>query len=188
MFSSNCVIVVIAPEISLKSDKVRATFIDLLRENIALSLKRNSVQYEKILFSKQRFFILTNEIDKTVEILKNCFGVFSLIKSKRKIISSKEKVIEIGKEIFSTEFNSSDSFAIRCKSFNDNIKSRDVEIELGGKIVESFKLKVNLTKPDKQLNILINENFAYYYFNEIVSCKGMPIGAQGYSAIISDNE
>jgi adenylyl- and sulfurtransferase ThiI len=190
MFDANCVIAVVSPEISLKSTKVRSTFIDLLRENISLSLKRNDVSYDKILFSKQRFFILSNETLKVFEVLKNCFGIHSLILAKREKIIDFNQVLFFNKNVFKDFIeNSLDlSFAIRCKSFNKLFNSRDFEIKLGASIVQSFNLKVNLSFPGVRLNVLILEEYFYAYFLENDGARGMPVGCQGFVGVFSNDQ
>ncbi len=185
MFEPNCVICVVSPEVSLKSDKVRSRFNSILKKNIITSLKNNKIVFSKVFLKKSRYFIITNEIEKTIKVLKKCFGVFSLSPARVEKIPPKkasEKGLEISKKIIKN------SFAVRCKNFSKEKKSKDFEIEAGSLILEKIKgTKVNLTNPEKQLNMIVFEEESYFYFESIKGVGGMPVSSQGRIAIIPKN-
>ncbi|AIF69285.1 hypothetical protein PAP_04370 [Palaeococcus pacificus DY20341] len=62
--------------------------------------------------------------------------------------SDRDEIINIGFELAKTKIKEGDSFAVRCRKRGNKIKSsKDIEIELGGKIKEELNAVVNLSNP-----------------------------------------
>ncbi len=187
MFEPNCVIVVVAPEISLKSNKVQKRIHSILKKNIASYLEKENISLGVISFGSGRLFVETNKTKEAIVSLKNCFGIHLLIESQKEQTNSTEEIIEKGLEISSGKIK--ESFAVRCKSFNNKIKSKQIEIELGSKILENNKkTKVNLGAPKTQLNIIVFDKKSFFYFDSVLGAEGMPVGSQGNVALIGKNK
>ena len=186
MFKANTVICVLAPEISLKSAKVKERLEAIAKENIIKYLKANKIAFSNVFFRSARIFIETEETKKVIETLKNCFGVFALIEAQRNDSTELETVCETC--VLLCKGIIKDTFAVRCKIFNKGIKSRDVEMKAGSKILDNFSVKVNLSAPKTQINALVFEKQAFYYFDSIPGAKGMPVGAQGTIVLIGKNK
>jgi adenylyl- and sulfurtransferase ThiI len=186
MLESNTVICLLSPEISLKSAKVKDRLECIAKENIIKYLKANKVKPTNIFMRSARIFIETNETKKVIKVLKNCFGIFALIEAQKtdsvELEELKKIAIEIGKDKIKG------TFAMRAKSHNKKFKSKELEIEIGGAIVEEFSVKVNLSAPQTQLNILLFDKNAFYYFDSACGAKGMPVGAQGTVALIGKDK
>ena len=186
MFKANTVICILAPEISLKSAKVRERLEAIAKENIIKYLKANQIVFSNVFLRSARIFIETEETTKVVKILANCFGVFALIQAQKDSVIELENICEncalLCKGIIK------DTFAVRCKSFNKRIKSRDVEMKAGSKILDAFTTKVNLSAPKTQINALVFEKQVFYYFDSIPGARGMPVGAQGTIVLIGKDK
>lgn len=185
MFEPNCVIAIIAPEVSLKSNKVQERIHSILKKNISYILEKNNINYSSINISAGRVFIYTIEIEKIIFVLKNCFGLYYLIPAQCEKVIGFDNVCEKALKI--CDKNIFGEFAVRCKSFVKE-KSKEFEIELGSKILSIIpNTKVNLSNPKTQLNLIVFKDKAFFYFNGFDGAKGMPIGSQGNVVLIANN-
>lgn len=115
MFEPNCVIAIIAPEVSLKSNKVQERIHSILKKNISYILEKNNINYSSINISAGRVFIYTIEIEKIIFVLKNCFGLYYLIPAQCEKVIGFDNVCEKALKI--CDKNIFGEFAVRCKSF-----------------------------------------------------------------------
>ena len=186
MLKPNCIIATIAPEATLKSFHVRKFIEKKLRENIRTLLKNKKIKVELIENVGSRFVISCEQPKDAFLALKKCFGIYGLS------LAQKETLVELG-EISEKAGEISDfhdgSFAVKGKSYSTKFKSKQLEEECGGKILEKNpKLKVNLSKPDNTLFCITSKTATYYYIEKVLGAKGMPVGSQGRVEIISPNE
>jgi hypothetical protein len=187
MSNENCLICLAQPEISLKSGAVQSRMYSILKENIALSLKNNSVNKYSIKNKTGRIFIKTKEVKKALKVLKNCFGIYYLFPTFSKKIVSLKEAEDFALNLCKKELKG--EFAIRAKSFDKKIKSKDIEISLGSKILEAIpKTKVNLSKPEKTCNILLFEDDVFVYFEGEKAVNGLPVNSQGKVALYISNK
>lgn len=183
MFSPNCVIVLIAPDIAIKSSIVRAKLTGKLRDNIFAYLRHHDASFTKITQESGRFFVSTKSPDSVISALSKCFGVHILYVAQKVQAKSIEEICLAAKDLVGD--NLSETFAVRARSFTKNISYKKVEIELGGVVLDlKPELKVNLTKPKSELFCLVYEEFVYFYFKEIKGPQGMPVGSQGKVALV----
>jgi adenylyl- and sulfurtransferase ThiI len=185
MFKANCVIGIIAPEVSLKSNKVQLQIHSVLKNNIIYILKKNNIIFSSVVIKAGRVFVYTSEINKTIDLLKTCFGLYYLIPAlseKCGLENICKRALDISKNIIEGEF------AVRCKSFLKEKKSKDFEIEIGSKIIENIpNVKVNLSNPEKQLNLIVFNDKVFFYFDSFEGAKGFPVSSQGNVVFISKN-
>jgi len=184
MFEPNCVIVVVAPEIAIKSAAVRSFMVARLKKNISFYLDHEKIKTGTIFYTVGRLIIPSNAPEKIVNILKTCFGIHSLFLSQSFDFSSlddlNKKVIPLCEGKYSNE-----TFAVRGKSFSKLFSSKDLEIALGDSVTEKFpKLKVKLKDPQKELFCVVLKEKAFVYFDPISGAGGMPVTVQGKAAII----
>lgn len=186
MFKPNCVIALLAPEISIKSKRVQSKMHAIIRNNIVEYLKNNNIKYSLVTTKFGRAFIKTSEVEKAISVLKYCFGINLLMPAQEENTSNANEISEFALELCKEKIKG--DFAVRCKSLT-NIKSKEIEIELGSLILKSIsKTKVNLDNPKTQCNILIFEDKAFYYFDSVKGVEGMPLGSQGKVALFISNE
>ncbi len=162
-------------EIFLKSEGVQKLLIQKLENNLKFFLKKESVDFKLHLF-RQRIFLETKEIEKTTQILKNCFGLvwfsqcfllkdFSLKQTQKWIKQNCEQYIK-----------ENQTFGIRFKK-DSQIKESSEEII--NTLAEPIKRKVDLSNPDKEIFIEARPYGYFIYFNKQQGTGGLPAGSQG---------
>jgi hypothetical protein len=184
MFSPNCVIVVPFPEIAIKGSKVRAFMEKRLRRNIILYLKHFNAEYSGLVSLAGRIIIYSNEPNKVVGVLKDCFGIYNMYLGEEVKDSSLNNLCKMVVEVSKNSF-SDGTFAVRGKSFSKEFSSKKLEEELGGALLDAFpKLRVKLKFPEKEVCCLAYNNKAFFYFAGEKCAGGMPVGTQGTTALI----
>ena len=183
MHAHNCILIKTAPEIALKSDFVRREFTAKLVENIKTSLRQNSLTAEKILKDSGRLAIFSkdNDLEKIHGILGKVFGLHSFAPAFLSEAKSLEEISKIAVEISQKEFPPQATFAVRAnRATKADFSSKDIENFVGKKILDAMpKLKVNLTKPEKELFIEVR-NFGTLFFTDgQQGLKGLPLGCEG---------
>lgn len=165
-------------EIGLKAKFTRKIFENILRNNINDILKKENIIFN-LYKTRGRFFIYTQEIKKTIKVLKKIFGIKSIspcFQTDNNIDSMKKFVIKVIKD----KINQDISFALRVKREGiHDYTSQDVAIILGDVIVKQTNAKINLSKPDVKLFIEIRQNYAFFFFEKFFGPGGLPLGSQG---------
>lgn len=164
-------------ELTTKKDN-RKMFINILDNYLHNKLKDFNV---KIIKDRSRMYIYFNEeyTQNILNVLNNTFGIhaFNLAyKVNTNTDDIKNKVLELLTKI---EFN---TFKVvtnrRDKSFETC--SMDFNNLIGGHILKNIpNIKVDVKKPDIFVNIEINKEETYIYFNDIKGIGGYPYGSLG---------
>ena len=151
-------------ELTTKKDN-RKVFINILYNNI----KKALVDYKvNIIKTRDRMYIETTEnIDEIVDILKNIFGIHSIVVATRVNTNIEEieaTVLEVVKRIdfttFKVETNRAD------KSFS--INSMDFSRRIGSLVLKNIEgKKVDVHNPDYLLHIEIRKDYTYIYHKEV---------------------
>lgn len=156
----------------------RNLFINKIYENMKLSLANYNVIITK---NRVRMFIEVsdNELDDVVNIVKNIFGIHSIViayKVKTDIEEIEQNVLNIAK---STNFNTFKVETDRAdKSFP--IQSMDFSKRIGGLILKKLDdKKVDVHNPEYLLKIEIRNDYTYIYSKEIKALGGYPVGIAG---------
>ena len=164
-------------ELTTKKDN-RKYFINLLCNNIEEKLKSFDVVITK---EHSRMYV---EYDKTFEkdiikALKTTFGIhaFSIV---YKVETDTDLICKEVLRIFKEK---------KFKTFKVETKRRDKTFEIFSidfnKIVASYIIKnssdvyVDVHNPEVYINIEINKDYTYFYFNEIKGLGGYPVSVQG---------
>ena len=156
----------------------RNLFINKIYENMKLALSNYNV---KIIKNRVRMFIEVsdNELEDVVNIVKNIFGIHSIVisyKVKTDIEEIEKNVLEIASSInfntFKVETDRADkSFPIESPEFSKRI---------GGLILKNIpNKKVDVHNPDYLLKIEIRNDYTYIYSKEIKALGGYPVGIAG---------
>ena len=163
-------------ELTTKKDN-RKEFIKILYENLYNKIKKYDA---KIIKEYSRMYIEFDEENKKdiLNVLNNTFGIHAFDLA-YKTTSDKEdiknKVLELLKEetfkTFKVVTNRRDkSFPISSMEFNNVV---------GGHILKNIdNIKVDVKNPDIYVNIEINKDDSYIYFNEYKGLGGYPVGVQ----------
>jgi len=156
----------------------RNLFINKIYENMHNALSNYDV---KIIKNRDRMFIETNDktIDNVVNIVKNIFGIHSIVitcRVKTDIEEIESSVLEITKKInfktFKVETDRAD------KSFP--VTSMDFSKRIGALILKNIpNIKVDVHNPEYLLRIEIRHDYTYIYEKEIKALGGYPVGIAG---------
>ena len=164
-------------ELTTKKDN-RNLFISKIYEQMKELLANYNVKITK---NRVRMFIEVddNELDEVVDIVKNIFGIHSIViayKVKTNTEEIENNVLEIAKNIdfntFKVETDRADkSFPIGSMDFSKNI---------GALILKNIPSKmVDVHNPEYLLKIEIREDYTYIYSKEIKGLGGYPVGIAG---------
>ena len=156
----------------------RNLFIGKIYENMRTSLSNYDV---RIIKNRDRMFIETNDkdIDNVVNIVKNIFGIHSIVIARRVKTDIEEiysSVLEITKKInfktFKVETDRADkSFPVTSMDFSKNV---------GALILKNISdIKVDVHNPEYLLKIEIRHDYTYIYEKEIKALGGYPVGIAG---------
>ena len=164
-------------ELTTKGDN-RNLFISKIYEQ----MKELLVNYDvKIIKNRVRMFLEVNDniIDEVVNIVKNIFGIHSIViayKVKTDIEEIQNSVLEVVKDV---EFNTFKVETDRAyKEFP--IGSMDFSGQMGALILKNMEhKKVDVHNPDYLLKIEIREDYTYIYAKEIKALGGYPVGVAG---------
>lgn len=164
-------------ELTTKGDN-RKLFINKLGDNIKEKTKQYGVSVIK---EHSRMYLVFDDVykDEVVNILKNTFGIHAF----NIVYKVHTNTIDIQKEVL-TKLNDFD-----FKTFKVNTKRRDKKFSISSmefnKVVAGYILKnkddisVDVHNPDVLINIEIDKEDTYIYFNEIKGLGGYPVGVQG---------
>ncbi len=166
-------------EIALKG-KNRIFFEEKLINNIIVSLKEKGILSKaERLFG--RILIHTKDIEKSLDILKNIFGVafFAEIEVEEKLVKKSIKKMLKNKKF--------ETFAVRAKASlsRKSLSSNQMEIKYGNFIRTKFNKKVDLTNPDLTVYIetIDNKRFALYTKKK-PGLRGLPTGSSGKALVL----
>ncbi len=177
-------------EIGIKSSWVRREFEDRLIDNISRALVNNNVEIEKVVKIGGRIYIWCSDIKKSLNILKNVFGIVSY--SPAKIIKSdldemKKEALKMYKKLCSKKKK---SFRVttrrRYKDFP--MTSMEISSEVGAHIVKNTNADVDLTEYDINVCFEINENETFVFSEFHEGYGGLPIGTQGKVLCVMTNK
>ena len=184
MFSPNCVIVLPASEISIKSDAVRRFMIKRLKKNMISYFDYFGVHYSGIEYFSSRLVVYSREPEKVISALDFCFGINLMFLAEKKPFSSLVDLCNNG-VLVCDGLVTEGTFAVRGKSFCEYFSSKKLEEELGSALLRAYpELKVSLKSPNKEVFCLVNKDRAFFYFKSISGAKGMPVGSQRNAAIL----
>ena len=169
-------------EIALKG-KNREFFELALMKSIKDCLKRNYIDAEtkKI---RGRIFIYTDN-QEALSHLKRVFGLSSVSKA-FEIPSETDTITKFSEEYTKNNLTPEiKTFRVSTNRADKRFKgsSSQMDIDLGSMIVEKFNLKVNLKKPDFNLNVEIHQK-TYIYHEKTTCAGGLPVGVSGKIACI----
>ena len=163
-------------ELTTKKDN-RKVFINILYNNIKKALNNYKV---KIIKTRDRMYIETEEnIEEVVDILKNIFGIHSIVvatKVNTNIDEIEQNALKIAKEInfstFKVEITRADKYF--------PIHSMDFSRKLGALILKNIpNIKVDVHNPEYLMHIEIRKDYSYIYHQEVKASGGYPVGVAG---------
>jgi len=177
----NKIIMVKYAELTTKKDN-RNYFIKTLEKNINSSL--NEIEHE-IKKDYYRMFIKVSEKDteKTIERLKNVFGIHALAICFYSEDTSFENICNITDNIINNE----NTFKVITNRSDKNypIKSMELSRMVGSYILKKYNnLKVDVHNPKLYINIEIRKEGVYVYGSDIKAVGGYPSGTLGNALLM----
>ena len=155
----------------------RNLFINTLYNNIKKSLENYDV---KIIKNRVRMFIETEDnLEEIVDILKNIFGIHSIVIATRVNTNIEEIETNTLKIARSIDFK---TFKVETSRTDKNfpIKSMDFSRRIGALILKNIpNINVDVHSPEYLLEIEIREDYTYIYHKEIEGPGGYPVGVAG---------
>ena len=154
----------------------RKEFINLLYNNLYNKLKDYNINIIKE-FSRMYIEFDSKYKEEILDIVSSTFGIHAF-NIAYKCTSNKEYIIkEVLKRLENETFN---TFKVvtkrRDKSFP--IPSMEFNEVVATPILKELKKHVDVHNPDIYINIEINKDDAYIYFNDIKGLGGYPVGVQ----------
>lgn len=169
-------IIVRYSEIFLKSERVFRIYESKLIKNILDHLKRENVKVEVKRAERGRIFIFTNEVKSCLNVLKNIFGIHSFSPAIYLKTREKEELAKFIRENYERLIPKNKTFAIRVnRGFDTEYTSKELESYLGSFV----ERKVDLEKPDVQINFDIRKIGTFVYTQIYQGPKGLPISSSG---------
>ena len=164
-------------EIFLKSERVRKKYESILLKNIKRSLSKEKIDFE-LKIERGRYFLETEQIDESVEVLKKVFGIHSISPCIHTKLNELNSTIEqISKKLVQNE-----TFKIEVHRVGEHdFSSQDLAKRLGAIVLENSKSSVNVKEPDKTIWVEVRDQDVYIFTDKILCYGGLPVGASGRS-------
>lgn len=157
-------------EFFLKSRRVKNLFRLKLKNNLIYFLKREKVKFIFHLLH-ERFFVETIEPEKTLNILKNVFGVTWL--AKVYFFENFEECVNFIDKNYKEWIKEDETFALRFSKGGDIQES---SLEILKKVTQIIKRKIALTNPHKQIFLEHRKSGWFLYFEKEKGSQGLPVG------------
>lgn len=172
----NKIILIKYGELTTKSGN-RNLFINILYDNIKKALSAYKVN---IIKNRVRMFIETDDnIEEIVGVLKNIFGIHSIVVA-TKVNTNTEEIEKMALKVArKIDFK---TFKVETSRTDKNfpIPSMDFSRRIGAIILKNIdNIKVDVHNPDYLLKIEIREDYTYIYDKEVVALGGYPVGVAG---------
>ena len=171
-------------EIFLKSERLRKKYESILLKNIKRSLSKEKIDFE-LKIERGRYFLETEQIDESVEVLKKVFGIHSISPCIHTKLNELNSTIEqISKKLVQNE-----TFKIEVHRVGEHdFSSQDLAKRLGAIVLENSKSSVNVKEPDKTIWVEVRDQDVYIFTDKILCYGGLPVGASGRSISLYQEE
>ena len=160
--------------------KNRKLFEKQLQKNIKHCLKKNNIEFEKVLIFRGRLLVYTKS--KCPELSK-IFGIASYSYS-----DEYEQDLDLIKKE-SIKFYKEGTFRITCQRMDKVFgTSNEIAQEVGAYIFETANAPVDLHNPDINIHIEFFNFRAYIYTEKIPGLGGLPIGTDSRVVLLLQNK
>jgi len=171
-------------EISLKGDN-RGFFEKKLVENIKKQLQENRISYSSVARPRGRIIIETNQ---KCSCLKNVFGITSFshaTSTEPETRAMKKAALPLIKKLAKNK-----SFRVTTQRVDKSIqlRSNDIDREIGSFVVDKTNAKVDLTGFDFELGIELFNSKAYLFTERIQGPGGLPVGVEGTVLVLKGRD
>lgn len=159
-------------ELFLKSKGVRDNFIKRLINNLSFALNGTG---SKIYDLRDRIFVSAEGDIK--KIISGVPGISNISDALYSDSGGLENVFSFVKENYPLWLKEKETYALRIKTENPELKDKKAKII--DEVAYLIKRKVNLSNPDKEINIEIRKNSWLIHFNKERASGGLPSGSGG---------
>jgi thiamine biosynthesis protein ThiI len=174
----------LAGEIQIKSNTVRKRFTNCLIKNIKLVLKNSNKKFKRIEKGAGKLFVFTESPEKLIPVLKKVFGIHSISIIERTKVKNLQEIKEQVLSFALKKLKKVKSFGLRVKRIGKHdFSSQKIAVECGKIIQEKIPIKVDLTNPEKELFVLLEQDNLILFSEKIFGVNGFPIGVQGMVGI-----
>lgn len=153
----------------------------MILRNIKNTVSHFDFAYEKVVRKRGRIYLEASDPNGIANVLTRVFGISS-VSVASKTTSDSEDVLQRAIEAAETTMKDNGTFAVRCHRVGThNYSSVDICKEAGKRIQATLKnrtLVVNLTKPERTVNIEVREGVAYVFTETLKGAGGFPVGSQ----------
>lgn len=180
------IVVKTAPEIALKSDFVRSSFMKALEWNLKNALSSNGLKALDLERKGGRIFFHCEMPEKALKVLRKVFGIHALAVGERHSPAELSAIEQEAAKFAPKVLKKAQSFAVRAKlACKKHYNSRAVEVRAGDVVRNAVKGSVvNLSKPDVKIVFEIFESAFYIYAGQENCFGGLPVGVSGKVAFI----
>lgn len=172
-------------ELSTKG-RNRKQFVEKLRRTIADSLEQ--FPNVKIEAKRERMYVLLNgeNEEEISKILKNIFGIQSFSPA-LKLDRDVEKIKEAALNMVSSSYKEGDTFKVSARRADKDFELDTNEINhmIGGYLLKNLpNLKVDVKKPDINLQVEVRKEAIYLSCETISGAGGLPGGTSGKAMLM----
>lgn len=170
------VLVRLAADLTVKSDRIRAKFVGRMIRNLQHGFAAAGVE-AKVQRQWSRLFVETDQ-PAALDVLRRTFGVGSYSVVEHECVSDVETIANVGAAAYS-DFVAGKSFAVRARRIGDHqFTSMDVARALGARLGKSAA-RVDLKNPEVEVFVETRENETLLYSNVMPCQSGLPLGVSG---------
>lgn len=171
-----------APELTLKSNRTRRRFQQLLVRNLKDALRSQQIPFR--LQDFWSFFLVeTTASAQTIEALRHVPGIGPILPIELTTRADLDEIVQHGAATFAEKVRGR-RFAVRARRRGTHaFRSRDVEVALGAALLP-FAERVDLTQPEVTVHVEVQEDIAYFYTDAIRGLGGLPIGSQDQAMVL----
>lgn len=173
------VLIRLASEITIKSNRVRSRFQKLLRANISKALQGIDHRLDD---EWSRFFLHIENREQMLTLGK-VFGIASYSPIDTSCQATYQTIVNRAVDHYTSQV-AERSFAIRARrSSNHPFTSKDLEIDIGRQLLKSAR-RVDLTTPDIRINIEVRQKRALFFTETINGLGGLPLASGGRALVL----
>ena len=173
------ILIRLASEITIKSNRVRSRFQKLLRANISKALQGINHRLD----SEWSRFFLQIETREQMLTLNRVFGIASYSPIDTSCQATYQAIVNQAVDYY-TSLVAGRSFAIRARrSSNHPFTSKDLEIDIGTQLLKGARC-VDLTSPDVRINIEVRQKRALFFTETINGLGGLPLASGGRALVL----
>jgi thiamine biosynthesis protein ThiI len=177
------VLVRLGSELTLKSRRTRATFMQRLRRNLEDALASAGLKHH-VSEEWGRVYVRA-ESPAVLSLISRVFGISSSSLIDAVVPAELDAIVERGSDLFRPAV-AGKRFAVRAHRVGQHsFRSKDIEVALGAALLPSAH-GVDLSHPQVTVSVEVREGNAYLFTDRVQGGGGLPVGVEGRAlALIS---